>query len=36
MKLFTEKDQNEKFQIQLREPTRNLLTAPMINSNNLE
>ncbi|KAF6219507.1 hypothetical protein HO133_003976 [Letharia lupina] len=36
MKLFTEKDQIRKFQIQLRESTRNLLTAPMINSNNLE
>ena len=36
MKLFTAKDQIRKFQIQLRESTWNLLTAPMINSNNLE
>ncbi|KAF6228537.1 hypothetical protein HO173_011839 [Letharia columbiana] len=36
MKLLTEKDQIRKFQIQLRESTWDLLTAPMINSNNLE
>ena len=31
MKLFTEKDQIRKFQIQLRESTWSLLTAPVIN-----